>query len=78
MKRTTVRFDDDVLRRLKQKAATEDRTLQDVANELLRQGLDRDERPSDYRFRFVTWKAELLPGVDLFDRKTLFDIMEDR
>ena len=78
MKRTTVRFDDDVLRRLKEKAAREDRTLQDVANELLRQSLEDAERPPDYNFQFVKWKAELLPGVDIFDRKTLFDIMEDR
>lgn len=78
MKRTTVRFDPDILRRLKEKAAREDRTLQEVANELLRQGLEQAEQPAEYKFRFVTWKAELLPGVDIFDRKTLFDIMEDR
>ena len=78
MKRTTIRFDDDVLRRLKQKAADEDRTLQDVANAFLRQALDREESAPDYVFRFVTWRAELLPGVDLFDRRTLIDIMEER
>jgi plasmid stability protein len=76
MKRTTVRFDEDVLRRLKQKAASEDRTLQDVANELLRQILDHDQQPIPFKLRFPTWKARELPGVDICDRKSLFDIMD--
>ena len=77
MSRTTLKLDEDLLRRLKEKAAREGRTLQSVANDLLRQGLAGPER-SDYRLELLTWKGEPQPGVDLFDRDALFDLMEDR
>lgn len=77
MARTTLKLDDDLLRRLKEKAAREGRTLQSVANDLLRRGLTEPER-SDYALELETWSAEPGPGVDLFDRDKLFDLMEDR
>jgi hypothetical protein len=39
MKRTTLKIEESVLRRLEQQAAAEGRSLQDVANHLLRRGL---------------------------------------
>ena len=39
MARTTLRLQDDLLRRLKEKAAREGRTLQELSNDLLWQGL---------------------------------------
>ena len=77
MPRTTLKLDEDLLRRLKEKAAREGRTLQALANDLLRHGLAVSPR-RDYRLEILTWKSELLPGADLFDRDTLFDLMEDR
>jgi len=35
-------------------------------------------QPPPYKFRLPAWKAETLPGVDICDRKTLYDIMEDQ
>jgi plasmid stability protein len=78
MKRSTVRFDEQVLRRLKEKAAREDRTLQDLTNDLLRQALDRVEEPRPFEPQLKPWKARELPGVDICDRRSLFDIMEGR
>ena len=77
MRRTTLKLDEDLLRHLKEAAAREGRTLQAVANDLLRQGLARPAR-TEYRLELRTWKAELRPGVDLFDRDALFDLMEGR
>lgn len=51
--------------------------MQSVANDLLRQGLAAPAA-SDYRLELLTWKPELQPGVDLFDRDKLFDLMEGR
>jgi len=77
MKRTTVKLDDVVLRRLKQRAAAEGRTLQDVTNQLLRQALvARDREP--YSLVLHGWEAAEQPGVDLLDRDTLFDLMDGR
>ncbi len=77
MKRTTLALDDDLLRQLKERAAREGTTLQTLANALLRQALARRAR-HEYKIHFVGWKAESRPGVDLFDRDSLFDSMDGR
>jgi len=77
MKRTTLKIDERLLRRLKQKAAAEGTTLQDVANQLLRQALARPER-SPYTLAMEGWQADPLPGVDILDRDALFDLMNRR
>ena len=77
MVRTTLAIEDSLLRRLKQKAARDGRTLQDVTNEILRRGLTAEARATgDYRLELETWDAEVLPGVDLDDRSALLDLME--
>lgn len=77
MKRTTLKLDEALLRRLKQRAAAEGRSLQDLANQLLRRALA--ERPSrTYAFKWVGWEAATQPGVDLLDRDKLFDLMGGR
>lgn len=75
MKRTTLALEEDLLRRLKEKAAREGRTLQDTANDLLRQGLAKRPQRAPYRLSLTGWDAEELPGVDILDRDKLFDVM---
>jgi len=75
MKRTTIALEEDLQRRLKQKAANEGRTFQEVANELLRQGLARKERRREYHLRLEGWEADEQPGVDILDRDKLLDLM---
>ena len=48
-----------------------------MANDLLRQGL-ASPIAREYRLELLTWKGRLQPGVDLFDRDALFDLMEER
>ena len=78
MARTTLAIDDDVLKRIKEKAAREGRTFQEIANELLKQALT--PQPSRKRIKLVLrgWKAKTRTGVDLFDRDKLFDLMDGR
>ena len=77
MARTTLDIDDRVLRDLKKKAAAEGRTLQAVVNEYLKRA---SAVPAGPRFplRLSGWRADPRPGVDLFDRDTLFDLMDGR
>ena len=77
MKRTTLTIDDHLLRQMKKKAAEEGRTLQSVANDLLRQALTSSSR-KPYRLRLRGWKASQLPGVNLLDRDSLFDLLNGR
>ena len=75
MRRITLAIEDRLLRRLKEKAAREGSTLQQVANELLRQGLDMRPQRLDYRLELEGWDAAELPGVDVLDRDKMLDIL---
>jgi hypothetical protein len=77
MPRTTLLIDEGVLRALKKQAADQGRTLQEVANELLKRGLAPAARPR-FRLRWRGCDAALQPGVDLEDRDALFDLMDGR
>ena len=76
MKRTTLALDEEVLRRLKRRAAAEGRTVQAVANDLLRRGLQATGAPP-YRLELRGWAAKLQPGVDLTDRDRLLDLLDE-
>ena len=71
-------LEDDLLRELKARAAREGRTLQALANELLRQAVAKPESTRPYRLKMDGWKAKVQPGVDLLDRDKLFDLMDGR
>lgn len=77
MARTTLDIDDGLLRELKKKAASQGRTLQAVVNEYLKRAAAAPAGPP-YRLQLEGWRAELRPGVDLFDRDQLFDLMDGR
>ena len=78
--RTTVRMEDDLLRRAKEIAASRETTLTAILEEALREWLDRQKR-SRRRHRIdlpvSRSRGGLLPGVDLNDTADLLDRMED-
>lgn len=77
--RTTLTIDDDIMRRLRQKAVADDRPLKDIVNEVLRCGLAGPGlESSTYTFRLTTVPGRLLPGIDLTDRDKLFDLLDGR
>lgn len=77
MPRTTIRLDEDLLRRLKEAAAREGRTLQDLTNELLRRAMTDPEEPEEFSLELEGWTARERPGVDIRERDRLLDLMED-
>ena len=77
MARTTLDIDDSLLRELKKKAASQGRTLQAVVNEHLKRAAAAPSGPP-YRLQLEGWRAEPRAGVDLFDRDTLFDLLDGR
>ena len=68
----------EVLAALKRRAADQGKAIQDVANDLLRQGLAARPAKPAYRLKLRGWDGELLPGVDIADRDKLFEAMERR
>lgn len=77
MKRTTLTLDEHLFRQVKRKAAEEGRTLQAVVNDILRQALNSPPR-RPYRLQLRGWKATELPGVNILDRDSLFDLLNGR
>lgn len=78
MRQITLAIEDRLLRRLTEKAAREGRTLQEIANDLLRQGLDTPPQRLDYQLELEGWDAAELSGVDPLDRDELLDILGKR
>lgn len=74
---TTLDIDDRLLRVLKKKAAEDGRTLQAVVDEFLKRAATPTAGPP-YRLILKGWQAETRPGVNLFDRDALFDLMDGR
>lgn len=76
--RTTIRLDEDLLRRAKELAARTDRTLTAVIEDALREVIARvDEGDEGGPFRFPTFEGGgPLPGIDLDDNAGLLDVME--
>jgi hypothetical protein len=75
--RTTLDIDDPILRLLKKRAAAEGRTLQAVVNETLKRAAAVPPGPA-YRLELLGWQAQPRPGIDVFDRDTLFELMDGR
>jgi hypothetical protein len=77
--RTTVRMEDELLRRAKEIAAHRETTLTAILEEALREWLDRQKRSRRRPVELPVSRSRggLLPGVDLNDTADLLDRMED-
>jgi hypothetical protein len=73
--RTTIDIPDPLFRMAKARAAQEGVPLREVVLLALRTHLGTD-RPARYRFRWRAEHGRLLPGVDVNDRHSLYDLLE--
>lgn len=79
--RTTLRVDDELLRRAKSHAARQGRSLTSVFEEALRRLLAEAERAGQRQqveLPVSSAGGGVLPGVDLDDSAVLLDVMERR
>ena len=77
--RTTVRMEDELLRRAKEIAAQRDTTLTAILEQALREWLDRQRRRKQRRradLPISRARGGLLPGVNLDDTADLLDRLE--
>jgi hypothetical protein len=76
MRRTTLAIDDNLFRDLKARAAREGIPLGKLVNDLLQQAQTLAKRPR-HKVKWLTFRGMgVLPGVDLDDRKSLYDLMD--
>jgi len=72
-------LDDDLVKEIERRIADSGRTMTQELEDILRAGLRSGApREEPFRLQLPTVKGELLPGVDLNDRDSLYDIMEGR
>ncbi|MHB1586978.1 MAG: type II toxin-antitoxin system VapB family antitoxin [Acidiferrobacteraceae bacterium] len=78
--RTTLDIDDDLMREAKRRAAERGETLTRVMEQALRESFRKEQavRETAFRFKWVTVRGSLRPGVDLTDRDALYEHMEGR
>jgi plasmid stability protein len=76
--RTTLELDDELLEAAKQRAADEGKTLDAVVEEALAATLPpRPEEPKPYKLQWKVHRGgSVLPGVDIANRDSLYDIMD--
>lgn len=75
--KTTLNFDDHLIRAAKVRAAENGEPLTRLIQRALRQYLQPPERTEPpFKLKLLTKPGRLLPGVNLDDRKSLYDIME--
>jgi hypothetical protein len=76
--RTTLEINDALFVQAKTKAAEEGVSLRQIVENALRGYLAGRPPRRRYKFRGGTDSGKLLPGIDLADRNSLFDVMEGR
>lgn len=76
--RTTIRLDDELLKEAKQTALSSGRTLNDVIQDFVREGLlRRKANRTRKKVELPTFSGNgLLPGVDLNDSGSLWELMD--
>mgnify|MGYP005716450905 CR=1 FL=1 len=78
MARTTLIIDDEILARVRKLASAEGRTLRDQVQTLLLEGMRSlaKTKKTKYSFDPPLTKGKTLDGIDIADRKTLYDLIE--
>ena len=74
--RTTIEINDELMRHAKKRAANDGVPLRDVVEDALRRYLSEKPAATGYKLKWTTETGELMPGVDLDDRDSLFDLMD--
>jgi len=74
--RTTLEINNSLFVQAKKKAAEEGVPLRQIVEDALRGYLQGPPSRPKYRLRWTPDSGRLLPGVDLEDRDSLFDIMD--
>lgn len=74
--RTTLDINDDLYREAKLKAAAEGTTLTRIVEEAIRQYLQPPKPKQPYKFQWKTERGRLLPGINVDDRASVYELME--
>ncbi len=76
--RTTLDIDDHLYREVKKKASEDGKTFKRVVEEAIREYLMPSKPSEPFKLKVITTSGELMPGVNIDDRDSLYEIMEGR
>ncbi len=74
--RTTIDITDGLLRRAKERAAKNGITLRQIVETALAQFLAEPGERSDYQLRWRPQSGELVTGINVNDRRDLYDAID--
>ena len=75
--RTTLNIDDGLMRKIKDIAKSSGRTMTQVIEQALRKELAGEApHPVHFDLQWITVSGRIRPGVDLSDRDSLIEVME--
>lgn len=78
MERTTITFDSELLKRLREEAARQEKNLSTLVNELVSGELGRRRKPAGYRLKWSVEQGRRAPPVDPADRDQLYDYLNEK
>lgn len=76
--KTTLQFDDALIRLAKRRAADEGTTLTRIIEQALRRYLGPQKPRQRFRLNLLIKRGRPVPGIDLADRDELYERMEGR
>jgi hypothetical protein len=76
--KTTLDFDDRLIRAAKQRAAADGESLTQLIQRAIREYLRPKPVAAPFTLQLLTKKGRTLPGVDLDDRDALYERMDER
>ena len=77
--RTTLNIDNELMARVRERAAATGRTITDVVEQALRAEVAGSRaHTTTFTLRWKPVSGKLLPGVDVADRDSLYETMEGR
>lgn len=79
MKRTSLLLDESLVKEIKRLAREQSTTMTEVLQSLLREGLRvcGQAKKKGYKLDLPVVKGKLREGVNIADRKSLYDLMEN-
>ena len=76
MGKISLQLDEELLRKLTARASQEGTSLKVLVNRLLQIALQSQEKQK-YEFKLKGWNSELQPGIDISNRNTYLDLLDD-
>lgn len=78
MQRTTINLDENLLEKIRAFGSQRGWSLSKTISELLKVVIYTGEKKQEKEFHWVTFKGEVVKGLDIDDRDSIYEMMGER